>query len=91
MAQRPSRLTVGMLSSLKDKIRYIDRMLFEKSSPGRNVTGHNFTKRKHSLRQKCRPRQYTTRAGIPKACSRKKTDLKVDSFQLLFTDAFLGV
>jgi hypothetical protein len=61
MAQRPSRLTVGMLSSLKDKIRYIDRMLLEKSSPGRNVTGHNFTKRKHSLRQKCRPRQYITR------------------------------
>ncbi len=31
------------------------------------------------------------RAGIHKACSRKKTDLKVDSFQMLFTDAFLGV
>ncbi len=32
-----------------------------------------------------------TRAGIHKACSRKKTDLKVDSFQTLFTDTFIGV
>ncbi len=30
-------------------------------------------------------------AGIHKACSRKLTDLKVDSFQTLFVDAFPGV
>jgi hypothetical protein len=32
-----------------------------------------------------------SKAGIHKACSRKKTDLKIDSFQTLFINAFLIV
>jgi hypothetical protein len=34
---------------------------------------------------------FLSRAGIHKACSRKKTDLKTDSFQTLFINAFLVV
>jgi hypothetical protein len=32
-----------------------------------------------------------TRAGIHEACLHKKTDLKVNSFQTLFIEVFLGV
>jgi hypothetical protein len=35
--------------------------------------------------------QRVSRAGIHKACSRKKTDLKTDYFQTLFINAFLVV
>jgi hypothetical protein len=34
---------------------------------------------------------FQSRAGIHKACFRKKTDLKTDSFQTLFINTFLVV